>query len=149
MSSIQAERVAIDTNEFIFALRDKPPHPFSKILVFSKLPELNLYMPFQVLAELQRNLIAQDMRRIFLLLRQAKSIQWDYTLPDAKVVAKWKSRGAKKGDAVITASLEIAGVQYLISENRHFLSEISDLPFQVLSSEAAIYALGSVSEKNS
>ncbi|MEB3232023.1 MAG: type II toxin-antitoxin system VapC family toxin [Leptolyngbyaceae bacterium] len=149
MSSIQTEQVAIDTNEFIFALRQTPSHPFCRQLMFSKLSELNLYMPFQVLAELQRNLTAEEMRGIFFLLRQAKSVQWDYTLPDAKVVAKWKARGAKKGDAVISASLEVAGIRYLISENRHFLSEISDLPFQVLSSEAVIRVLGSISEKDS
>lgn len=149
MSSILTERVAIDTNEFIFALRQSPEHPFSKVLIFSQLSKLNLYIPFQVLAELQRNLTAEEMRGVFWLLRQSATIQWDYTLPNRNVVAKWKAKGAKKGDAVITASLDVAGVPYLISENRHFLREIPDLPFTVLSSEDVIRSRGRISEKNS
>ena len=123
--------------------------PFSQTLIFSKLPELHVYIPFQVLAERQRNLTSAEMRLVFLLLRQSKSIQWDYTLPSKEAVTKWKEQGAKKGDAFIAASLERVSIHYLIWENRHFLNEISNLPFQVLSSEAIIHALGNSSDTKS
>jgi hypothetical protein len=42
----------------------------------------------------------------------------------------------------MAAHLEKEGVQALISENRHLLSEIPDLPFRVLSSKAALEELG-------
>ena len=53
----------------------------------------------------------------------------------------WKSQGAKKGDAIITAQLELAGVSLLISDNRHFLHQIPNLPFRVLSSREAVELL--------
>ena len=51
-------------------------------------------------------------------------------------------RGAKKGDAVITAYLEAAAIRYLVSENRDFLKELRSLPFTVFSSEEAVRLLG-------
>ena len=54
---------------------------------------------------------------------------------------RWEQRGAKKGDAVIAAHLEIAGVRYFISENRHFIAEITNLPFKVLTSEETLRLL--------
>jgi len=42
---------------------------------------------------------------------------------------------------VIAAHLEAAGVPSLISENRHFLAEISELPFQVFTSQQVVEML--------
>jgi hypothetical protein len=44
--------------------------------------------------------------------------------------------GCKLGDAAVSAYLEEEGVKTLISENRHFLAEITGLPFRVLSAAA-------------
>lgn len=141
MNFIQNEPIALDTNQFIFALRRSAAYPACEILLFDKLPELQIYMPLQVLIELQRNLTIDEMRGVFLALNQSKAIQWDYKPAPGNLIAQWQKRGAKKGDAVIAAHLESAQVKYLISENRHFLSEIPDLPFQVLSSDAIVNQL--------
>jgi len=58
-----------------------------------------------------------------------------------ELVRRWQQHGAKKGDAVIAAHLEFAGAGYLISENRHFLAELTGLPFQVITSEEAVRLL--------
>ncbi len=141
MSFTPNELVALDTNQFIFALRRTAAYPACEILLFDKLPELQIYMPLQVLIELQRNLNMDEMRGVFLALNQSKAIQSDYKPPPRNLIAEWEKRGAKKGDAVIAAHLESAQVKYLVSENRHFLSEIPDLPFQVLSSDAIVRQL--------
>jgi hypothetical protein len=135
MSFIQTEQLALDTNEFIFAIRREPQYSFCEILLFDKLHELNIYLPLQVLIELQRNLTEAEIRSIFLSLNQAKTVNWDYNLAPRDLIDKWKKNGAKKGDAVIAAHLEFANIQYLVSENRHFLAEIPALPFAVLTSE--------------
>jgi len=81
------------------------------------------------------------MRDVLRALLRAKTVTWDYARAPAELIARWEQQGAKKGDAVIAAHLEAAQIRYVVSENRHFLTEISTLPFQVLRSEAVIELL--------
>lgn len=141
MNSIRDELVSLDTNEFIFAMRREASHPACETLVFDQLDKLHLYMPLQIVVELQRNLPDEEMRQVLLALTKAKAVTWDYSPAAPQRVRQWEERGAKKGDAVIAAHLEAVGVRYFISENRHFLTELPDLPFQVLNSEQAVMLL--------
>ncbi len=141
MSSIRDEAVGLDTNEFVFALRRDASHPACETLLFDRLDDLNVYLPLQILAELQRNLSVAEMRGVLRALARAGSITWDYAPARLELIAQWEQRGAKKGDAVIAAHLEAGHVRYFISENRHFLTELSDLPFEVLTSEDAVRLL--------
>ena len=134
--------VGLDTNVFIFALRQDPDFPACETLLFDKLHMLNVYMPLQILLELQHSLSAAEMRGVLLALTKAKAITWDYAPAALASVMQWEQRGAKKGDAVIAAHLEANGIPYLISENRHFLQEVPELPFVVLTSEQAVRLLG-------
>jgi hypothetical protein len=142
VNSIRGETVALDTNVFIFALRKEPDYPACETLLFDKLPALQIYMPLQIFLELQRNLTASEMRRVVRALTMAQAVTWDYAPPQMDRIRQWEQRGAKKGDAVITAHLEGAAVHYLVSENRDFLKELPALPFTVLSSEEAVRLLG-------
>jgi hypothetical protein len=142
VNSIHGETVALDTNVFIFALRKEPDYPACETLLFDKLPALQVYMPLQIFLELQRNLTASEMRRAVRALTMAQAVTWDYAPARMDLIQQWEQRGAKKGDAVITAHLEGAAIRYLVSENRDFLKELPDLPFTVLSSEEAVRCLG-------
>ena len=141
MSSIRGETVALDTNVFIFALRKEPDYPACETLLFDKLPALQVYMPLQIFLELQRNLTASEMRRVIRALTMAQAVTWDYAPARMDLIRQWEQRGAKKGDAVITAHLEAATIRYLVSENRDFLIELPALPFTVVSSEEAVRLL--------
>ena len=141
MNSIRGETVALDTNVFIFALRKEPDYPACETLLFDKLPTLQVYMPLQIFLELQRNLTASEMRRVVRALTMAQAVTWDYAPARLDRIRQWEQRGAKKGDAVITAHLEGAAIRYLVSENRDFLQELPALPFTVLSSEEAVRLL--------
>ncbi|HZT41211.1 MAG TPA: hypothetical protein VFA07_03435 [Chthonomonadaceae bacterium] len=141
MSSIRDSWVSLDTHEFLFALRKEARYPACETLLFDLLSRLQIYMPLQILVELQRNLTANEMRGLLLALNRSKTIQYDYAPVSLDLVIPWERRGAKKGDAVIAAHLESAGVHYFISENRHFLSQLPDLPFIVLTSEEAVQLL--------
>jgi hypothetical protein len=132
----------LDTNVFIFALRKEPHFPACETLLFDKLPALQVYMPLQIFLELQRNLTASEMRRVVRALTMAEAVTWDYAPARMDRIRQWEERGAKKGDAVITAHLEEAAIRYLVSENRDFLKELPALPFTVLSSEEAVRLLG-------
>src|SRR5215470_6968446 len=99
-------------------------------------------MPLQIFLELQRNLTASEMRRVVRALTMAQAVTWDYTPAQGDCIRQWEQRGAKKGDAVITAHLEAATIRYLVSENRDCLMELPGLLFTVLSSEEAVRLLG-------
>ena len=131
----------LDTNEFLFALRKEVRYPACETLLFDMLNSLHVFMPLQILVELQRNLRPDEMRGLLLALSRSKTIQWDYVPVSLHLIEQWEQRGAKKGDAVIAAHLESAGVRYFISENRHFLSQLPDLPFTVLTSEETLRLL--------
>ena len=142
MNSIRDERVALDTNVFIFALRKEPNYPACETLLFDKLNVLQVSMPLQIFLELQRNLTGSEMRRVVRALAMAQTVTWGYAPAQVDLVRHWEQRGAKKGDAVITAHLEAATIRYLVSENRDFLMELPALPFTVLRSEEAVRLLG-------
>ena len=141
MTSIRDEAVAVDTNVWIFALRKEPTYPACETLLFDKLPDLQIYLPLQIFLELQRNLTAGEMRRVVLALTRARTATWDYTPARLDLIRQWEQRGAKKGDAVISAHLEEAAISYLVSENRDFLKALPGLPFTVLGSEEAVRLL--------
>ena len=142
MNSIREEAVALDTNEYVFALRADADHPACRTLVFDPLSALNIYLPLQVLLEVQRNLTREEMRRFHAALEDAGTIRRDYSPAPADLVRQWEERGAKKGDAVVAAHLDAASVRYFVSENRHFLVELADLPFEVLTAEEVLRRLG-------
>lgn len=137
MSTLPTDLVAFDTNVFIFGIRT-PKRPSCEAVLFEVVPHLCIQVPNQVRDELQRNLNNREFQIVRAVLQEAKELIWDYDSPLLERIQFWESRGAKKGDAVIAASLEIANVKFLISENRHFLAEISDLPFQVLSAQQVL-----------
>ena len=143
MPAIRESLVALDTNEYLFALRRDVAYPFCESLVFDYIHALNLYVPAEIQLELRRNLTDYEVRDILEVLRRPQAVVFDYTPADDEAVSRWQARGAKKGDAVISALLERSRVAYFVSENRHFLREISGLPFQVVSSEEAIRLLDS------
>ena len=55
-----------------------------------------------------------------------------------EIIRKYQSLGCKLGDAAIAAHLEELEVKVLITENRHFLEELKDLPFRRLSAIEAL-----------
>ena len=113
MNSIRGETVALDTNVFIFALRKEPNFPACETLLFDKLNEIRVYMPLQIFLELQRNLMASEMRRVVRALTMAQAVTWDYAPAQIDLIRQWERHGARKGDAVITAHLEVAAIHYL------------------------------------
>ncbi len=78
MTSMHDAPVALDTNVFIFALRQDTAFSACEILLFDKLHALRVYMPLQILLELQHNLSSAEMRGVLRALTKAKAITWDY-----------------------------------------------------------------------
>jgi predicted nucleic acid-binding protein len=143
MSTPFAESIALDTNIYIHAVRANPDFTACHALLYEHLDQLRIFVPLQVFLEVGRNLSQAEMDETFRALSQTEKLTREYQHPTPERIRYWESCGAKKGDAVIAASLEAAEVKYLISENRHFLSQIEALPFEVLSAQQLLDALTS------
>ena len=141
MNSIRIDPAAFDTNIFVYGVRGTPSRPACSKILFERISEFRLYVPKEIITELHRNLRPSELRTIYDALDQAKEVTFDYEAPPADLVAHYRTLGVKKGDAVIAAHLHSSGIRWLISENRHFLREIPDLPFTVLSAEEAVAEL--------
>ncbi len=144
MNSIREALVALDTNQYLFAVRRDLRYPDCERLMFDRIGELDILVPLQVQVELKRNLRTPQVQGVFRALHRARSVTFDFERVTAVRILEWEARGAKKGDAVIAACLQRTGVSYFISENRHFLRELSDLPFRVVSSAEAVRLLDEI-----
>lgn len=140
MSSIRTDLVALDTNEFIFAVHRDPIRPSSSLLVSQRLAEMEILVPLQVLVELHHNLSAADLKEVFTILNAANA-QFDFSTAPKDIAVQFRMQGARESDAQLAAQLYSSGVRWLISENRHFLTEIPSLPFNVVSAESALRLL--------
>jgi len=136
--------ISFDTNIYIFGIREDPN--FSACVeLLERIGELQVYLPRQIIRELKNNLRQDEVSELFGLFHQYSNlIRIDWKLIPFKLIEKFQRLGCRLGDAVVAAHLEEQGVHTLISENRHFLKEIPDLQFRVLSSTAALNEIGSI-----
>lgn len=139
--TIRDEKVVLDTNVWVFGLRRHPEFPAS-ILLLERLNQLQVILPCQVLRELQANLTESELKNLFRLLKEfQKQIVIHWEKAKRETVRKYQNLGCKLGDAVLAAHLEELGVKVLVTENRHFLEEIQELPFQRLGTIEALAEL--------
>ncbi len=130
-------RICIDSNQFIFGISGTDPASENLMLL---LPNLDVVIPRLVIKEVIRNLDDIQTKLLYALLGKAPHVKIiDEPVP-LTLVKKYIDSGLpEKADAFIGAFAEWQGVKYLISDNRHFLSEIVGAAFEVLRPEAFIY----------
>ncbi|OQY29134.1 MAG: hypothetical protein B6244_04675 [Candidatus Cloacimonetes bacterium 4572_55] len=106
----------------------------------SLLPSLEVVLPRLVIKEVSRNLTEPQTKVLFTLLNRASQVKIiDEPVP-AEMVRKYVKLGLpEKADAFIGAFAEWQEAKYLISDNRHFLSELSGSAFEILSPEEFLY----------
>ena len=142
--SIANEWIVIDTNIWIFGLRNQVDQPACYQLL-QYLNKLYVKTPYQIFLELQTNLDHEELKRLFhLIYLYPNRIEISWEKADLVLINKYRNLGCKLGDAVIAAHLEMMGIKTLVSENRDFLGEIKGLPFRVLHAEEALRELGIV-----
>lgn len=130
--------ISFDTNIYIFGIREDPNFP-TCIELLERIGELYVYIPRQVIRELQNNLQPDEVFELFKLFNQYPDrIRIDWKIIPIAFIEKFQLLGCKLGDGVIAAHLEQQDVHTLISENRHFLNEIPNLPFRVINAETAL-----------
>lgn len=123
-------RICIDSNQFIFGIGGADPASESLLLL---LPELEVVLPRLVIKEVTRNLTEAQTRDLFALFTAAPLVTIIDAPVPAPLVRKYVELGLReKADAFIGAFAEWQAVRYLISDNRHFLAELSGAAFEVL-----------------
>jgi hypothetical protein len=134
--------ISFDTNIYIFGIREGPKFP-ACVELLERMGELHVYLPRQIIRELQNNLHLDEVHELFSLFsRYPDSIRISRKTTTLALIEKFQRLGCKLGDAAVAAHLEEERVETLISENRHFLAEIPNLPFHVLNAAAALAEMG-------
>jgi predicted nucleic acid-binding protein len=126
-------RICIDSNQFIFGIAGTDPAAETLMLL---LPHLDVVIPRLVMKEVTRNLTEGQAKALYVLLAKAPRVEViDEPVPN-DLVAKYIKLGLpEKADAFIGAFVECQGAQYLVSDNRHFLMELTGTAFEVLRPE--------------
>jgi hypothetical protein len=134
--------ISLDTNIYIFGIREDPKFP-ACVELLERIGELYVHLPRQIIRELQNNLHPNEVHELFILFsRYPDRVRIDWKTTTLALIEKFQRLGCKLGDAAVAAHLEEEGIETLISENRHFLAEISNLPFRVLNATTALEEMG-------
>ncbi len=124
-------RICIDSNQFIFGLEGTDPLSEELVLL---LPDLEVVLPRLVIQEVTRNLRPARVKALYALLNEAEHATIVEEPAPKYLVALYTDRGLPaKADAIIGAFAEWQGVDFLITDNRHFLRDLREAAFEVLS----------------
>lgn len=93
-----------------------------------------------IVEEIRRNLPGEIFREVLAFIQRMTFVDEDFVVP-FELGDKYELAGLKPADALIAAYTEWVGAEALVTENRHFLSRRSDLPFRVLTAEQALKIL--------
>jgi len=122
--------ICIDSNVFILGTTDVDADAAA---LMDMLPQLNVLVPRLVVVETVRNLAPIGMdKQFFTTIGEAPLFRIVDAPTPPELIEKYAALGlSAKADALIGAFTEWMGVQYLISDNRHFLSLTTEA-FEVL-----------------
>jgi predicted nucleic acid-binding protein len=136
--TILNERVVLDTNIWIFGLRHQPQAPACTSLL-ERLGQLHVVLPRQILKELRANFSRDELVMLFRLLKHYPNrvvLHWNKVGLDT--IRKYQRLGCKPGDAAVAAHLEELEASVLVTENRHFLEQVENLPFRTINAHKAL-----------
>ena len=123
-------RICIDSNQFIFGLSGADP---ASEALLELLPELEVVIPRLVIKEVTHNLNSMQTSALYMLLHSAPQFTIVDETPPTVLVSKYVAMGLRlKGDAIIAAFAEWQAVDYVVSDNRHFLRELKPTAYDVL-----------------
>lgn len=138
---MQSMHICIDSSVIIPGLHGSDPAAVHLLELIS--PTLRLVIPRLIAQEVTRNLTTTEQVRLFYQLFQAQDIALivDEPVPQ-NLVDKYVQLGLPaKADAFIGAFAEWMAVEYLISDNRHFLRDLQTNTFTVLDANSFVIPL--------
>lgn len=132
----------LDSNEYIFALGAVRESASEKLLerILERPKDISIRIPRLIVEEVRNNLTPEAFKEFMLLINKLAGIDEDTEVP-FEFGAKYEAKGLKPADAFIAGFLEWTGADALVTENRHFLSRHTLLPFKVLNAEDCLKLL--------
>ncbi len=132
-------RIVIDSNVYIFSFGPLKESKSQDLLrkIVEEAPAHTIRIPRTVFEEVKRNLSAEAFQEFNKVINDITNVDEDIVVP-FELAFKYEDRGLKPADAFIAAYTEWGGADCLVTENRHFLSRHSDLPFKVLTAEKCL-----------
>jgi len=119
-------KIVLDSNEYIIFLNQKTQ------LLDEIFQNNRIYVNEMIVKEVLRNIKESFKSQFYKLLFKDNIILHNEKLP-ISLFEKYKNLGLKKGDIEIAAFCENMEVDYLITENRHFLKSKKFEKFKILS----------------
>ena len=125
-------RICIDSSALIFGLQGTKSPATELLDLLGK--DLNLIIPRLIAKEVTRNLRTSQQEKLFYRLFENYEFATIIDEPVPKLlVKKYTELGLPgKADAFIGAFVEWQNINYLISENRHFLRQLTTNAFEIL-----------------
>lgn len=135
-------RLVLDTNILVFAFSDIPKPSCLELIetIAFLFPKVSIHIPRTILRETRRHLNPPQFKEFALFIHEIAQTDEDIIVPFDTGI-KYEQMGLKPADAMIAAYTEWIGAAVLVSENRHFLSRQTNLPFKVLTAEKILKLL--------
>ena len=135
-------RFVLDSNEYLFAFGvARKPASVALLDGLVSHPEVHtIRIPRLIIDEIRRNLPGDIFREVYTLIRGLTEVDEDFVVP-FELGTKYEQAGLKPADAFIAAYSEWVAADYLVTENRHFLTRYKDLPFRVVTAEQCLHLI--------
>ena len=135
-------RFVLDSNEYLFAFGvSKRPASIALFDAIVGQPAAHtIRVPRLIIDEIRRNLPGDIFREVFTLIRGLTEIDEDFVVP-FELGTKYELAGLKPADAFIAAYSEWVAADYLVTENRRFLTRHKDLPFRIGTAEQCLHLI--------
>ncbi len=132
-------RLVLDANEYIFSLGLFKKQSCESLwkLFLETFPSHSICICRTIAEEVRANLTLQEFQNFTKLISTFAPIDEDFLVP-FELGAKYEAKGLKPADALIAAHTEWVGADASVTENRHFLTRQTDLPFRVLTAEKCL-----------
>lgn len=127
----KSTRIVLDANEYIFGLGLKRKDACEHLLEIIDVYEVRIIDEvIQNLPKISHGIFYKFLNHILGTIEIDENSIVPYELGK-----KYEIKGFKEADAFIAAYTERIGANYLITENRYFLSKEKELPFRVVTAE--------------
>ena len=129
----------IDSNVYIFGFGFVKV-PACSNLIITIIEKYNLHtlrISRRIVEEVRSHLSPEDFAKFIKVINILTKIDEDFVVP-FEIAVKYEAKGLKPADAFIAAYTEWVGADALVTENRHFLSLHSNLPFKVVTAEKCL-----------
>jgi len=132
--------LVLDSNEYILGI---PADKASCAKLMDQLGDLRAYVPSIVVKEVRSNFQRRYGlgKEFFRLISRRENITVLWSEPPEELILKYINLGFAEEDASIAACTEWVGAEYLISENRHFLSRSELVAFEIVDAETTLSLL--------